>query len=398
MDKDDRIEREVRHCREELNRRTSGLVQAREDAELSIRKYRDEVEKILHSSYGSKRSQNRSLDMRSTPSGRQILSEARLRKSSIEHFDQSDGRFPLFSLMSFGNFLQAVVFGLLIGLLMIYVRLKFPEWQKMYWSKGLHCDGSNLTSCKYTINIVNKLFDELSERTGRMVCESLSSDRKLMSKLELETFLLTNRFLGQSTIQERVDELLSLIMLNPSWNIKVMDNKKNALILEKREDALNASKNIVYLYTDLATKPFICRLEIAFWKVATLSAIILSALVLVIAILYLYKMYKDKADLFSRDCFEMIDKITDLLISQKQEHVRDRNILPYMAVSHIHDTLIPLSKRNRLEKVWDRAREIIGKWESRVRQENQLIDGEEYVVWRWLGPLPGSRPNTDTED
>lgn len=399
----------------------SVIVKAREDAEASIRKYKDEIEKILQRSQQNSLSrlsntstpvhQRRlearegSRDVHSTAKTQSRNPFARLSQkwntsSDHRHRSSSSGRGDSFSDKNIKSFLQAVLCGIVVGLLMIYARLKYPEWKKLAWlNKGIECDHVNLETCKGTLNIVNGVFQELSRKTGRMVCEGLGADAQLMNKIELETFLLTKRLLGRYTIKERVDELLTLILMNPHWNIRTLNIRKVPLSLNSTKEAANVSNFVYYLYTDLATKPFLCRLEIAFWKIATLSATMLSAIILLATFTYVLKNIKERKKAFNRDCYDMIDNITDLLQKQKQDSFNDSSVQPYLALVHIHDTLIPVSKRDHLEKVWDRAREVIAKSESRVRQENQLVDGEEYVVWRWIGRLPeSSRPATDVED
>ncbi|KAH3876615.1 hypothetical protein DPMN_000462 [Dreissena polymorpha] len=46
-----------------------------------------------------------------------------------------------------------------------------------------------------------------------------------------------------------------------------------------------------------------------------------------------------------------------------------------------------------MQTLWDDAVKFIEANESRIRPETQVIQGEEFSVWRWLqvlyGPLPG---------
>jgi membrane protein Man1 len=40
--------------------------------------------------------------------------------------------------------------------------------------------------------------------------------------------------------------------------------------------------------------------------------------------------------------------------------------------------------RKALKDVWDKAVKFIEANESRVRLETQVIEGEEFDVWRWI--------------
>ena len=52
-------------------------------------------------------------------------------------------------------------------------------------------------------------------------------------------------------------------------------------------------------------------------------------------------------------------------------------------------TLTPpsLSFRKQLQVLWDEAVKFIEANESRIRVETQIIQGEEFIVWRWLQVL-----------
>jgi len=87
---------------------------------------------------------------------------------------------------------------------------------------------------------------------------------------------------------------------------------------------------------------------------------------------------------------DFIEKIMDLLENQYEEHLRDSQTKPWLAISHIRDMLIPQQDRKRLKSLWERAQKQISESESRVRSESQLIHGEEFDVWRWIQPRSSS--------
>ena len=55
---------------------------------------------------------------------------------------------------------------------------------------------------------------------------------------------------------------------------------------------------------------------------------------------------------------------------------------PTFAISHVRDALIAPVDRLALAECWTDACQFIAKNESRVREETQLIKGEDYLVWR----------------
>lgn len=56
----------------------------------------------------------------------------------------------------------------------------------------------------------------------------------------------------------------------------------------------------------------------------------------------------------------------------------------YLAINHIRDQLIPPQDRKRKQKLWSKVVSYIRESESRVREEVQVIYGEENRVWKWI--------------
>lgn len=40
-----------------------------------------------------------------------------------------------------------------------------------------------------------------------------------------------------------------------------------------------------------------------------------------------------------------------------------------------------------MDKIWKRATRFLSESETRIRVENQRIQGEDYLVWRWIQVL-----------
>lgn len=60
------------------------------------------------------------------------------------------------------------------------------------------------------------------------------------------------------------------------------------------------------------------------------------------------------------------------------------NIKPYIAISHIYDTLVDPSERAAKKKLWNKIVSFIQDHESRIHLETQFINGEETHVWKWI--------------
>lgn len=76
----------------------------------------------------------------------------------------------------------------------------------------------------------------------------------------------------------------------------------------------------------------------------------------------------------------MIERIIDTLQSNASEDGEN-----YLVINHVRDVILPINDRARMERTWNKAVDFINKNESRVRVEVQVVQGEPYEVWRWLG-------------
>ena len=56
-------------------------------------------------------------------------------------------------------------------------------------------------------------------------------------------------------------------------------------------------------------------------------------------------------------------------------------------IIHVRDRLIPLAEREAKDGLWNEAVEYISENESRLRQERQILCGEDFQVWRWVCQL-----------
>ncbi|ESO97091.1 hypothetical protein LOTGIDRAFT_226827 [Lottia gigantea] len=81
----------------------------------------------------------------------------------------------------------------------------------------------------------------------------------------------------------------------------------------------------------------------------------------------------------------MVEDIIDIL---RENCDSKDNQSSYMAVQHVRDQLLSPSKRHELQPIWDKAVRFIEANESRIRLESQIIQGEEFEVWKWIHSVP----------
>lgn len=93
-----------------------------------------------------------------------------------------------------------------------------------------------------------------------------------------------------------------------------------------------------------------------------------------------YKYYLRTQKLKNDQIYSMVEKILDILQSNASDSADN-----YLAVNHIRDMIIPPQERKRMASVWNGAVKFLQENESRIRMEIQIVAGEEFHVWRWLG-------------
>uniref|UniRef100_K1PDW8 LEM domain-containing protein 2 n=1 Tax=Magallana gigas TaxID=29159 RepID=K1PDW8_MAGGI len=73
------------------------------------------------------------------------------------------------------------------------------------------------------------------------------------------------------------------------------------------------------------------------------------------------------------------------LVKDNYELHQDNSRHPeFIPVSHVRDQLLPPKQRQKLRPRWEKAVKFIEANESRIRIESQSVQGEEFLVWRWL--------------
>jgi len=226
-----------------------------------------------------------------------------------------------------------------------------------------------------SIDLIKGLFDNLSQRKGEVLCETLKSGSEIMQSATLIEQI------GRETISPATADRLYLccidhILANPHWNIRGL-----------KEDFSIASKptEVVQLESSVAKMGFMCRLMRSFTTV--LYGICITLMVVGLAFCtYLWMQRKQKhQEKEQKEVYALVEKIIGVLqdhhAQSKKENSHDP---PYLAVQHVRDQLLPPSHRKKLQPIFEKAFEFISAHESRIRLETRLIHGDEFEVWQWL--------------
>uniref|UniRef100_A0A023G3Q1 LEM domain-containing protein n=1 Tax=Amblyomma triste TaxID=251400 RepID=A0A023G3Q1_AMBTT len=171
------------------------------------------------------------------------------------------------------------------------------------------------------------------------------------------------------------DSLL-LLFENPAWGVKLLGPDKQPL------GSYQQAAAVASLEANQAVKSYWCCLRLAVQSF--FYQILMAGFVLVLfVVLYLCAVwYKARRDRWHLQVYNLAEKITAVL----KEHAEQPDCRePFLAQVHVRDMLISPSQRKELSNLWQSAVAFLERNESRLRMERQQIEGESYLVWRWLG-------------
>lgn len=199
-----------------------------------------------------------------------------------------------------------------------------------------------------------------------------------------ECFEEMRRAKDDSLAEEAFEDSLLLLFENPAWGIVLLgrDDEPMSVFYQKG--------SVLALRALRPVKSYWCFIRLTLQSVAMQMVFGTFAVVGVCALYYLLCWWKARRDERRRRLYTLVEKITAIL----REHAESPDTRePYLAQVHVRDMLIEPSQRKQLSQLWQDAVDFLGRNESRVRTERQHIDGESYLVWRWLGGAaspPGS--------
>ncbi|CAF1236453.1 unnamed protein product [Adineta steineri] len=279
--------------------------------------------------------------------------------------------------------IKLLFFGLLLGGGLILLKKKagviIPHRQ------GITCSPENATYCDDMQPIIHSVKQFLEARTGEVDCGFRDKSYRYVTKPELNKYLDEKKFKFEAGPEQRWNTLVSYIVDKPVDDISLLD------VHNGYTTDLN---HVIKMSAQKGTHSLMCRarkgINSAMQNLAWLLLGTTGFLTLGWLIKRRSKQHQDAENTYK----DFIEKITDLLENQYEEHIRDSETKPWLAISHIRDMLIPPQDRKRLKTLWERAKKQISESESRVRSESQLIHGEEFDVWRWIQPRAPSSPSS----
>uniref|UniRef100_A0A8D9DNL2 Inner nuclear membrane protein Man1 n=1 Tax=Cacopsylla melanoneura TaxID=428564 RepID=A0A8D9DNL2_9HEMI len=212
------------------------------------------------------------------------------------------------------------------------------------------------------IEFLPHIYDELYQRSVSKHCGYPSTEDKLIDADINKLLTEKNPTTTDWELRTHVPNIKVLIKSNPHWTLKVMDD---SIVLSKVE------------------LPITCSISSFFAKLFFYSV---QGAILLFGTLVAYKgiqFYLDRKEKSKREILKMVDDILHMIRAQAEKYPEE----PFLPIRHIKDQLIPLYERDRLNSVWLGVVKMMEN-EARVRQEIQLVQGEDQDVWRWLPPQP----------
>lgn len=245
------------------------------------------------------------------------------------------------------------------------------------------CENNREKPCIWEADVPAAL--ELAGRTQKLLGQTAGNyecGQAPYRSLTNDTCLEFLRASSEAPITDSTfSDTLLLLFENPAWGIMLLTSSGEP-VRNYGEEAVAA------LEANQAVKSFWCCLRLAvhsFLHVILMAVFALAASVVLYVSAVRYKAWKDHRQ---QQVYTLAEKITAIL----KEHAEQPNCKePFLAQAHVRDMLISPAQRKQLSRVWQEAVSYLERNETRLRAELQQIEGESWMVWRWLGAVSPPR-------
>ena len=285
-------------------------------------------------------------------------------------------------------------------IIMVFTAMFFGFLTLKYWNlrpkmdienKLLICQAQNPTPDCISLEFAEKctgvffqLVTILEEHSVRIKCstnETLLTEPGLSLSRVIQELQETHFEWVDESINDVLSHLVLIIEATPQFGIKVSREDANVFLLH--ENPLldwNCWLMIKLKHFAMFAKYFV---------LTTVTLLVIS-LVSYLA----YRLYKWRSELLLRerqDTFELVEQVLSLLMKHHHHLSLQEGGNPRMGgsraslpVNHIRDQLIAPHDRKRKQRIWNKVIHYIHDSESRVREDVQVIFGEEHKVWQWI--------------
>ncbi|GCB65008.1 hypothetical protein scyTo_0000356 [Scyliorhinus torazame] len=243
------------------------------------------------------------------------------------------------------------------------------------------CSGKTDAFCqaeehKIIMLVLSETYEYLAEMAGEFEC---GSEYPLKSKcvpvIEVKRHLATSQVPNSGKFDKALEWI---IQSTRDFGIKLVGKDSEAVV--------TAVDQVTCLESTRPQMDLHCRLRHAVFIILhrMLIFILVLSLLWIMLLLLKYQMKKMKEQ--QQAVYEMVNKIIGVVRAHNQDWEKDLELIPYVPVPHVRDTLIQPEDRKKLKKTWQKAVVFLEANESRIRTETQRINGEDFLVWRWTQP------------
>ncbi|XKL66725.1 hypothetical protein PGB90_010145 [Kerria lacca] len=240
------------------------------------------------------------------------------------------------------------------------------------------CSNRNRKNCIPDLEIdeilkyLKTLYNILWKNEWNAICGRHSIVKTVMFENEVIEFLVNEFGLLRYECENIVKYMQILIKANPQFKIIWSDVDKSFRLENP----------------DL---PWRCPLKKWFSVLYDYVYYLLTAIPLILSMHFLYRRMMLSMHERKKGTDDLVKGILDIL----QQNAMANPSQNYLPIVHVRDQLISYSDRERKKKMWNKAVKEVEENESRIRKEVQPFQGEDYVVWRWIGgQLSPPKPKT----
>ncbi|XP_036025727.1 inner nuclear membrane protein Man1 [Onychomys torridus] len=218
-----------------------------------------------------------------------------------------------------------------------------------------------------------KLHDRLTQLAGDHECGS--SSQRMLSVQEAAAYL--------KDLDPEYEDVFNTSLL---WILKNGKDVGIRCVGYGPDEELRNITDVQFLQSTRPQMSFWCRFRRAFITVTHRLLLLCLGVVMVCVVLRYMKYRWTKEEEETRQMYDMVVKIIDVLRSHNEACQENKDLQPYMPIPHVRDSLIQPPDRRKMKKVWARAVDFLAANESRVRTETRRIGGADFLVWRWIQP------------
>uniref|UniRef100_A0A3P9LG47 Inner nuclear membrane protein Man1 n=1 Tax=Oryzias latipes TaxID=8090 RepID=A0A3P9LG47_ORYLA len=225
------------------------------------------------------------------------------------------------------------------------------------------------------LTLLLSLHNHLAVVAGQHDCGDPQHPNRSLSMNQSATYLQA---------QNQEFERFTLVALE--WIIRTDQELGLRLLGEDPHVPVTDVSEISQLESTRPRMPFTCRLRKAFVTVGSKVLLVAAAAAMVWGVVRYLKFRWRRQEEETRQMYDMVERIIDVLRTHGEACQENQDLLPYLPIPHVRDSLVLPQDRKKMKKIWGRAVCFLSANESRIRTETQRIGGADFLVWRWIQP------------